>query len=55
MKIVQRIQKYAFYNYLTKLGFGSFTEIELAGEKVGFLDNVNLVSVARFLNNAFGQ
>lgn len=55
VKIVQRIQKYAFYNYLTKLGFGSFTEIELAGEKEGFLDNVNLVSVARFLNNAFGQ
>ena len=52
VKIVQRIQKYAFYNYLTKLGFA---EIELAGEKEGFLDNVNLVSVARFLNNAFGQ
>lgn len=54
-KIVQRIQKYAFYNYLTRLGFGSLTEIELAWEKEGFLDNVNTVSLARFLNNAFGQ
>lgn len=54
-KIVQKIQKYAFYNYLMRLGFWSLTEIELAGEKEGFLDNVNIVSMARFLNNSFWQ
>ena len=45
-KIVQRIQKYAFYNYLTRLGFGSLTEIELAWEKEGFLDNVNICIIS---------
>lgn len=55
VKIVQKIQKYAFFNYLTKLGFWEPTGIELAGEKEGFVDDVNIVSVARFLNNAFGQ
>lgn len=54
-RIVQKIQKYAFYNYLMRLGFWSLTEIELAGEKEGFLDNVNTVSLARFLNNSFWQ
>lgn len=55
VRIVQKIQKYAFYNYLNKLGFGELTEIELAGEKEGFVDNMNIVSVSRFLNNSFGQ
>ncbi len=55
VRIVQKIQKYAFYNYLVKLGFGALTEIELAGEKEGFIDDMNIVSVARFLNNSFGQ
>lgn len=55
VKIVQKIQKYAFFNYLTKLWFWEATEIELAGEREGFVDNVNVISVARFLNNAFGQ
>lgn len=55
VRIVQKIQKYAFYNYLIKLGFGELTEIELAGEKEGFVDDMNIVSVARFLNNSFGQ
>ena len=55
VNIVQKIQKYAFYNYLSKLGFWELTEIELAWEKEWFVDKENLVSVARFLNNSFGQ
>lgn len=55
VKIVQKIGKYAFYNYLEKLGFWELTNIELAGEKEGFVDKVNIVSMARFLNNSFGQ
>lgn len=31
------------------------TEIELAGEKEGFIDDVNIVSKARVFNNSFGQ
>lgn len=55
VRIVQRIWKYAFYNYLEKLGFGELTNIELAWEKEGFVDKVNIVSFARFLNNSFWQ
>lgn len=55
VKIIQRIQKYAFYNYLNKLGFWEITEIELAWEKWGFVDKENLVATSRLLNNSFGQ
>ena len=55
VKIVQRVGKYVFYNYLGKLGFWELTGIELAEEKPWFIDKVNLVSMARFLNNAFWQ
>jgi len=55
VNIVQKIKKYAFYNYLSKLGFWQLTNIELAWEKEGFIDDVNIVSVARFLNNSFWQ
>ena len=55
VNIVQKIQKYAFYNYLSKLWFWELTEIELAWEKEGFVDKENIVSLSRFLNNSFGQ
>ncbi|MEI6426750.1 MAG: penicillin-binding protein 2, partial [Candidatus Absconditabacteria bacterium] len=49
------VGKESYYNYLDKLGFGKLTNIELAGESEGFVDNASTVSVSRFLNNAFGQ
>jgi cell division protein FtsI/penicillin-binding protein 2 len=55
VRVVQRVGKEIFYNYLSKLGFGKMTEIELAEEKAGFVDNETTVSAARFLNNSFGQ
>ncbi len=55
VRIVQRIGKEVFYNYVQKLGFGQLTNIELAGEEPGFVEDVNTVSAARFLNNSFGQ
>jgi cell division protein FtsI/penicillin-binding protein 2 len=55
VRVVQRIGKEIFYNYLAKLGFGQITGIELAEEKAGFIDNETTVSTARFLNNSFGQ
>ena len=55
VKIIQKIQKYAFYNYLNKLGFWENTEIELAWEKWGYIAKENLVEVSRLLNNSFGQ
>jgi stage V sporulation protein D (sporulation-specific penicillin-binding protein) len=55
VRIVQKIGKEAFYNYVQKLGFGQLTNIELAGEEPGFVEDVNTVSAARFLNNSFGQ
>ena len=55
VRIVQRLGKEIFYNYLTKLGFWKLTGIELAEEKEGFVDNVTTVSTARFLNNSFWQ
>jgi len=54
-KISQKIWKESFYNYLIKLGFGTPTSIELAWEDEWFMEWVNSVSFARFLNNAFGQ
>lgn len=33
VRIVQKVGKSVFYNYLEKLGFGQLTNIELAGEK----------------------
>ena len=55
VKIIQKIQKYAFYNYLSKLWFWEITDIELAWEKWWFVDKENLVSTSRLLNNSFGQ
>lgn len=57
VRIVQKIGKYAFYNYLDKLGFGELTEIQLAGEKEGKTpkNNLSTLALAKFFNNAYGQ
>ncbi|MCK9467303.1 MAG: penicillin-binding protein 2 [Candidatus Absconditabacterales bacterium] len=55
VRIVQAVGKNNFYNYLNKLNFGQMTNIELAGEDPGSMDLVTVVSMARFLNNSFGQ
>ncbi len=55
IKIVQKITKWWFYNYLQRLGFGQKTWIQLAGEKPGQLPNVWELSKARLFNNSFGQ
>ncbi|MDR3168916.1 MAG: hypothetical protein LBU27_04070 [Candidatus Peribacteria bacterium] len=55
VRVVQKVGKEIFYNYLAKFGFGKLTGIELAEEKPGFIDNETTVSAARFLNNSFGQ
>lgn len=53
VRIVQRITRYVFYNYLEKLWFGWLTNIELAWEDEWFVESVSTVSTARFLNNSF--
>lgn len=55
VRVVQRVGKEIFYNYLSKFWFGKLTGIELAEEKQGFVDNETTVSAARFLNNSFWQ
>ena len=55
IRIVQALGKEIFYNYLTKLGFGEITWIELAEEKSWSLPNATNVSMAAFFNNSFGQ
>lgn len=55
VRIVQSVWKNNFYNYLEKLNFGQMTNIELAWEDPGSMDLVTVVSMARFLNNSFGQ
>ncbi|HRX64037.1 MAG TPA: penicillin-binding protein 2 [Candidatus Absconditabacterales bacterium] len=55
VRIVQAVGKNNFYNYLSKLNFGQLTNIELAGEDEGSMESVTTVSLARYLNNSFGQ
>lgn len=55
VRIVQAVWKNNFYNYLTKLNFGQLTNIELAWEDPWSMDLVTTVSLARYLNNSFGQ
>lgn len=55
VRIAQRVWDNAFYNYLEKLWFGQLTNIELAQEDPGFVEDVTTASLARFLNNTFGQ
>ncbi len=55
VRIAQRLGKEVFYNYMTKLGFGKMTWIELANEDRWFVESVTTVSDARFFNNTFWQ
>lgn len=55
VRIVQAVWKNNYYNYLHKLWFGETTNVELWWEVAWSLDDVTTVSMARFLNNAFGQ
>ncbi len=54
LKIVQKITKRTFYNYIKKLWFGKETWIELAWEDWGYVPEPTTVSYTRFLNNSFG-
>lgn len=55
MRIVQKIGKETYYNYLEKLAFGKPTWIELGWEEEWTVEWVTTVSLARFLNNSFWQ
>ncbi len=55
VRIAQNITRYVFYNYIEKLGFGQYTNIELGWEDKWFVESVNKASDARFYNNTFGQ
>lgn len=55
VRIAQKLTKQTFYNYIDRLGFWKMTNVELAGEDPGFVEDINTVSVARFFNNAFWQ
>ncbi|MFA7284611.1 MAG: penicillin-binding protein 2 [Candidatus Absconditabacterales bacterium] len=55
IRIIEKIGKYVFYNYLEKLGFGRPTGIEIAGEVSGSIPDAQLRQKSRFFNNSFGQ
>lgn len=55
IRVIEKIGKYAFYNYLEKLGFGKTTGIEIAGEVPGSIPDAQLQQRSRFFNNSFGQ
>lgn len=55
VRIIQTIGKNSFYNYLNKFWFWQLTNIELMNEDEWSLENPSTVSLARFLNNSFGQ
>ncbi len=55
VRMAQSMQKYVFYSYLEKLGFGRLSGIELANEQAWTLPDFNTVSKARFFNNTYGQ
>lgn len=55
IRVVQRVGKEIFYNYLENFGFWKITWIELAEEKPWTLDNPVTVAMSRFLNNSFWQ
>jgi cell division protein FtsI (penicillin-binding protein 3) len=49
------VGKENYYNYLSKLGFGQYSHIELANEDDWFVEWVSSVSWARYFNNTYGQ
>ncbi len=55
VRVAQKMSKYVFYNYLSRLGFGQLTNVELAWEEAGSLPDFNTISVAWFYNNTYGQ
>jgi len=55
VRIAQKVYKYVFYDYLAKLWFGEKTGIELWQEDGGTLPDFNVVSMARYFNNTYGQ
>lgn len=55
VRIAQKMSKYVFYNYLSRLRFGQLTNIELAGEEAGSVPDFNTISIAWFYNNTYGQ
>ncbi len=55
VKIVQKIGKFIYYNYLQQLNFGKITWIQLANEEPGQISALDHFSLARFYNNSFGQ
>lgn len=57
VRIVQKIGKHVFYNYMNKLGFWELTNIELAGEKEGKTakNQISDIALVNFFNNSFGQ
>jgi cell division protein FtsI/penicillin-binding protein 2 len=55
VRIVQKVGKDIFYNYLQQLGFGKQTGIQLANEARGKISALEKFSLARFFNNSFGQ
>ncbi len=55
IRIVQKIWKFVFYNYLERLWFGEKTWIQLAWEEAGNIDGLINFSKARFFNNSFWQ
>ncbi len=54
VRIIQKIWKDVFYNYMAKLGFGSLTNIQLEDESPGAISALDNYSLARFYNNSFG-
>jgi len=55
VKIIQKIGKDVYYNYLQELWFGKKTGIELANEEMWKISALEHFSKARFYNNSFGQ
>ncbi len=55
IRIIEKIGKYVFYNYLDKLWFGRPTGIEIAGEVPGSIPDAQIRQKSRFFNNSFWQ
>ena len=55
VKIIKKVWKDIYYNYLTQLWFGKRTWIQLAWEKPWVISALEHFSKARFYNNSFWQ
>ncbi len=54
VRMAQKMFKYVFYSYLSKLGFWKKTWIELAYEDGGYVPDFNIVSKSGFFTNTYG-